>query len=77
MLRWLALGILCAVEYFPMESTVVEKDVPYTACVIFLVLQLYELVRRMREDGKLSAGQMLALTASGLGAACSGMRVFI
>lgn len=70
MLRWLALGILCAVEYFPMESTVVEKDVPYTACVIFLVLQLYELVRRMREDGKLSAGQMLALTASGLGAAC-------
>lgn len=70
MLRWLTLGILCVVQYFPMESTVVEKDVPYTACVIFLVLQLYELVRRMRGGIRLSGRQMLALAASGMGAAC-------
>ena len=38
--------------------------------MIFLVLQLYELVRRMREGIRLSGRQMLALAASGMGAAC-------
>ncbi len=62
--RAAALAIICMVQYFPMESTVVEKDVPYTACVIFLVLLLFELVRTMKEEEKLSrrffAGYILA-----------------
>lgn len=69
-LRWLALGIICVVQFFPMESTIVEKDVPYTACVIFLVLMLYELVRTMRTGARLSAGQIAGFCLSGLGMAC-------
>ncbi len=48
-LRWAALAIICIVEFFPMESTVVEKDIPYAACVIFLVLLLHELVRTIEQ----------------------------
>lgn len=48
-LRWAALAIICIVEFFPMESTVVEKDIPYAACVIFLVLLLHELVRTIQQ----------------------------
>ena len=48
-LRWVALAIICIVEFFPMESTVVEKDIPYAACVIFLVLLLHELVRTIQQ----------------------------
>lgn len=69
-LRWLTMAIICVVQFFPMESTVVEKDVPYTACVIFLVLQLYELVRMIRSGGRLSAKQMAGFVLSGMGAAC-------
>ena len=69
-LRWLTMAIICVVQFFPMESTVVEKDVPYTACVIFLVLQLYELVRTIRSGGRLSAKQMAGFVLSGMGAAC-------
>ncbi|MCD8249403.1 MAG: DUF6020 family protein, partial [Lachnospiraceae bacterium] len=62
--RVAALAIICIVQYFPMESTVVEKDVPYAACVIFLVLLLFELVRTMKEEESLSrrwiAGYILA-----------------
>lgn len=69
-LRWLALAMICVVQFFPMEATVVEKDVPYTACVIFLVLQLYELVRTIRSGDRLSVKQMLGLVLSGMGIAC-------
>lgn len=48
-LRWAALAMICIVEFFPMESTVVEKDIPYAACVIFLVLLLHELVRTIEQ----------------------------
>ena len=63
-LRWAALAMICIVEFFPMESTVVEKDIPYAACVIFLVLLLHELVRTI-EQGidcplRRSAGFVLA-----------------
>lgn len=68
--RWFALAVICVVQYFPMESTVVEKDVPYTACVIFLVLQLYELIRRIREEGRLSGKQMTGIVLSALGVSC-------
>lgn len=68
--RWLALAVLCVVQFFPMEATVVEKDVPYTACVIFLVLLLYELVRILRSGGRMSRGGAVGLVLSGMGAAC-------
>lgn len=57
-LRWAALAIICIVEFFPMESTVVEKDIPYAACVIFLVLLLYELVRQMHKENGMNRVQM-------------------
>lgn len=68
--RWFALGVICIVQFFPMEATVVEKDIPYTACVIFLVLLLYELVRTVRAGLRLSAGQAAGFLLSGMGAAC-------
>ena len=63
-LRWAALAIICIVEFFPMESTVVEKDIPYAACVIFLVLILHELVRTIEQGSdcpfRRTAGFVLA-----------------
>lgn len=49
-LRYLALSIICITQFFPMEATIVEKDVPYTACVIFVVLLLYEMIRTIEEN---------------------------
>lgn len=69
-LRWLTMAIICVVQFFPMEATVVEKDVPYTACVIFLVLQLYELVRTIRSGERLSVKQMTGFVLTGMGVAC-------
>lgn len=69
--RYLALAIICAVEFFPMEATVVEKDVPYTACVIFLVLQLCEMVRTIRAEEKLSGKNILGMVLACMGTACS------
>lgn len=69
--RLLALAIICIVQFFPMEATVVEKDVPYTACVIFLVLQLYELVRTLHLDGRLSGWQVAGMILAGMGVACN------
>lgn len=69
--RYLALAIICAVQFFPMEATVVEKDVPYTACVIFLVLQLYELVRKIHMEETLSGRQVLGMILSCMGVACN------
>lgn len=68
--RWFALAVICIVQFFPMEATVVEKDVPYTACVIFLVLQLYEMVRRIKTGERLSGRQASGLVLSCMGAAC-------
>lgn len=69
-LRWLALMIIGVVQFFPMEATIVEKDVPYTACVIFLVLQLYEQVRTMRTGGRMTPGQAAGFVLSAMGTAC-------
>ncbi len=69
-LRWSALAVICVVQFFPMESTVVEKDIPYTACVLFFVLLLYELIRTMGTGKRLSLGQAAGLVLTGMGAAC-------
>ncbi len=68
--RWLALAVICVVQFFPMEATVVEKDVPYTACVIFLVLLLYEQVRTMRAGEEVSRGQAAGFGLAAMGTAC-------
>lgn len=68
-LRCLSLAIICAVEFFPMESTVVEKDIPYTACVVFLVLLLYELVRTMKDGEEYSWKKVLGMVLCCLGVA--------
>lgn len=67
--RYLALGIICLTEFFPMESTVVEKDIPYTACVVFLVLLLAELVRTIKDSESLSKKQIAGLILVCLGTA--------
>lgn len=68
--RWFALLIICLVQFFPMEATVVEKDVPYTACVIFLVLQLYEIIRTLGSGTRLTMGQTAGFVLSAMGTAC-------
>lgn len=68
-LRWAALAIICIVEFFPMESTVVEKDIPYAACVIFLVLLLYELVRQMHKGNGMNRVQMVGYVLACIGTA--------
>ena len=67
--RYLALGIICMTQFFPMESTVVEKDIPYTACVVFLVLLLAELVRTIKDSEPLSKKQIAGLILVCLGTA--------
>ena len=67
--RYLALGIICMTQFFPMESTVVEKDIPYTACVVFLVLLLAELVRTIKDSEPLSKKQIAGLVLVCLGTA--------
>lgn len=69
--RIFALGIICVVQFFPMEATIVEKDIPYTACVIFVVLLLYELVRTMREESCLSVWKMGGFISACMGVACN------
>ncbi len=69
--RFLALGIICVVQFFPMEATIVEKDIPYTACVIFVVLLLYEQMRTMQEKADLSAAQMGGYLLACMGVACN------
>ncbi len=71
LLRCLALGIICIVEFFPMEATIVEKDVPYTACVLFLVLLLFELVRTMEAGKPCSWKKLLGIVLACLGVACN------
>lgn len=68
--RYASLAIICIVQFFPMESTIVEKDVPYTACVIFVVLLLYELVRTMREQEDYSWKKAAGMVLACMGAAC-------
>ena len=68
-LRWAALAMICIVEFFPMESTVVEKDIPYAACVIFLVLLLYELVLQMRKGDGMNRAQAAGYVLSCIGTA--------
>ncbi|MFR5355186.1 MAG: DUF6020 family protein [Clostridia bacterium] len=67
--RYLALGIICMTQFFPMESTVVEKDIPYTACVVFLMLLLAELVRTIKDSESLSKKQIAGLILVCLGTA--------
>lgn len=67
--RYLALGIICMTQFFPMESTVVEKDIPYTACVVFLMLLLAELVRTIKDSEPLSKKQIAGLILVCLGTA--------
>lgn len=69
-LRYLALAVICLVQFFPMESTTVEKDIPYTACVIFFVLQLLELVRLLREDREIPILMQVGMVLSCMGIAC-------
>lgn len=69
-LRWLALAIICVVQFFPMEATVVEKDVPYTACVIFLMLLLYEQVRTLRAGSGITRKQAAGFVLAAMGTAC-------
>lgn len=69
--RYLALAIICIVQFFPMEATVVEKDVPYTACVIFLVLLLYELVRTMKTETTYSLKKAGGMILCCMGVACN------
>lgn len=71
MIRYASLAIICTVQFFPMESTIVEKDVPYTACVIFLVLLLYELVRTIRADEVYSWKKMVGMVLVCMGVACN------
>ena len=71
MIRYVSLAIICIVQFFPMESTIVEKDVPYTACVIFLVLLLYELVRTIRADEVYSWKKMVGMVLVCMGVACN------
>lgn len=70
-LRYLALAVICLVQFFPMEATVVEKDIPYTACVVFLVLQLYEMVRTIYTEEKFFGRKITAVVLTCMGAACS------
>ncbi|MCD8098599.1 MAG: DUF6020 family protein [Lachnospiraceae bacterium] len=67
--RAAALTIICIVQYFPMESTIVEKDVPYAACVIFLVLMLFELIRTMKAEEPLSCRWVIAYILAAFGTA--------
>lgn len=69
--RYLALAVICLVQYFPMEATIVEKDVPYTACVLFLVLQLGELVRTLGSERRFSCREMAGIVLAGMGVACN------
>ena len=69
--RYLALAIICAVQFFPMEATIVEKDIPYAACVIFLVLQLYELVRTLHTEEGFSGRQISGMILTSMGVACN------
>lgn len=69
--RWLALGIIGIVQFFPMEATVVEKDIPYSACVIFFVLLLYELIRTMDAGEMYSRRTFAGMLLAGMGIACS------
>ncbi|MDO4261929.1 MAG: DUF6020 family protein [Eubacteriales bacterium] len=67
--RVFGLAIICIVQFFPMESTVVEKDVPYTACVLFFVLLLTETMRTLRSERKLSWKRMAGFVLACLGTA--------
>lgn len=69
--RYLALVIICVVQFFPMEATVVEKDVPYAACVIFLVLLLFEWTRTMQSERVISRWNVLGMILVCMGVACS------
>lgn len=69
--RYMALAIICLVQFYPMEATVVEKDIPYTACVIFLVLQLYEMVRTIHMEEGFSGKKIAGMILTCLGVACS------
>lgn len=69
-LRYLALFIICVVQFFPMEATIVEKDVPYTACVIFIVLLLYEMIRTIGE-GELPLVKVGGIVLVCMGVACN------
>ena len=69
--RYLALAVICLVQYFPMEATIVEKDVPYTACVLFLVLQLCELVRTIRSERKFSWTETAGIILACMGISCN------
>lgn len=68
--RYMALGIICVVQFFPMEATIVEKDIPYTACVIFLVLQCFEWIRTLQDNKMISVRNMLGMILTCMGAAC-------
>lgn len=70
-LRWMALAVICAVEFFPMESTVVEKDIPYAACVVFLFLLLCEMTRTIHGHDRLSLGKVTGIILTGMGIACN------
>lgn len=69
--RYLALAIICIVQFFPMEATVVEKDIPYAACEIFLMLLLYELVRTMQSCQAYSGKKILGMILCCMGVACN------
>lgn len=69
--RKISLAIICLVQFFPMEATVVEKDIPYTACVIFLFLLLYELLRTMQSEELLSVKKITIWILVAMGVACN------
>ncbi len=69
--RYVALAVICLVQYFPMEATIVEKDVPYTACVLFLFLQLCELVRTIGAGREFSYLEMAGILLACIGISCN------
>lgn len=69
--RKISLAIICLVQFFPMEATVVEKDIPYTACVIFLFLLLYELILTINSEELLSVKKITIWTLVAMGVACN------
>ncbi len=69
--RYLALAVICIVQFFPMESTVVEKDVPYTACVLFLVFLLAELVRTLGNGETYPVRNVVGMILCCMGVACN------
>lgn len=70
-LRYMSLGIICIVQFFPMEATIVEKDIPYTACVIFLVLMLCESVRTVWREEEYPRRRIAGMILCCMGVACN------